>query len=66
MNIGFYNLLLNVALFGPPEKAVYHPNWFALHYSGQIDTSGIALPQYPDFPNVNVFAKSTWRKLLPD
>ena len=36
MDIGFYNLPLNVALFGLPAKAEYRPNWFALPDGGRI------------------------------
>ena len=60
MDIGFYNLLLNVAIFGLPAKAEYRPNWFSLPDGGRIDTSGVALLQYPDFLSVNVCAKDTW------
>ena len=44
-DINYYNLYLNVALFGKPEKAVYYPN---ICHTG-VDTSGIAILQYPDF-----------------
>lgn len=55
MDINFYNVYLNVALFGKPEKAVYFPNM-----AEQIDTSGILVMQYPDFVSTNTGAKDTW------
>lgn len=56
MDINFYNLHLNVALFGKPKKAVYHPN---LHANG-IDTSGVLLMEYEGFVSQNAGAKDTW------
>jgi len=55
-DIGFYNLYLNVALFGKPKNAVYYPNM----YPGQVDTSGVLILQYDDFVSSNVGAKDTW------
>lgn len=55
-DINYYNLYLNVALFGKPEKAVYYPN---LCHTG-VDTSGIAILQYPDFVSECTGAKDTW------
>lgn len=56
MDINFYNVLLNVALFGKPEKAVYYPNI----YPGLADTSGVMLMQYNGFISQNAGAKDTW------
>lgn len=53
MDINFYNLLLNVVLFGTPEKAVYYPNICP----GYADTSGVLLLQYEDFLSENAGAK---------
>ncbi len=55
-DINYYNLYLNVALFGKPDKAVYYPN---LCHTG-VDTSGIAILQYADFVSECVGAKDTW------
>lgn len=56
MDINFYNVYLNVALFGKPKKAVYYPNI----YPGLSDTSGIMLLQYDGFVSQNAGAKDTW------
>lgn len=56
MDINFYNVYLNVALFGKPEKAVYYPNI----YPGLSDTSGIMLLQYDGFVSQNAGAKDAW------
>lgn len=55
-DIGYYNVYLNVALFGKPEKAVYYPNLC----STGVDTSGIAVLQYADFVSECTGAKDTW------
>lgn len=55
-DINYYNVYLNVALFGKPERAVYYPN---ICGSG-VDTSGIAILQYPDFVSECAGAKDTW------
>ena len=55
-DINYYNLYLNAALFGKPEKAVYYPN---ICHTG-VDTSGIAILQYPDFVSECTGAKDTW------
>ncbi|MCR5347540.1 MAG: Gfo/Idh/MocA family oxidoreductase [Fretibacterium sp.] len=55
MDINFYNVLLNIALFGRPEEAVYYPNI----YSGAADTSGVMMMRYPDFVSQNAAAKDT-------
>lgn len=56
MDINFYNVYLNVALFGKPEKAVYYPNI----YPGLTDTSGTIILCYDGFVSQNAGAKDTW------
>lgn len=56
MDINFYNLYLNVALFGKPKSAVYYPNL----YPGLADTSGSLILQYDGFVSQNAGAKDTW------
>lgn len=56
MDINFYNVYLNVALFGKPEKAVYYPNIF----EKLSDTSGIMMMQYDGFVSEAAGAKDTW------
>ena len=56
VDINFYNVYLNVALFGKPQKVQYYPN---LH-SGGVDTSGILLLQYENFISQATGAKDTW------
>lgn len=56
MDINFYNVYLNIALFGKPESAVYHPNI----YPGLTDTSGILTMCYDGFISQSVGAKDTW------
>lgn len=56
MDINFYNVYLNVALFGKPDSAVYFPNI----YKGLIDTSGVMLMQYDGFVSSCAGAKDTW------
>ena len=55
-DINFYNLYMNVTLFGKPKHVVYYPNM----YPGQADTSGVLVLQYEDFVSSNVGAKDTW------
>lgn len=57
MDINFYNVYLNVALFGKPKQSVYFPN---IANEVQIDTSGILIMQYDDFITTNTGAKDTW------
>lgn len=57
MDINFYNVYLNIALFGMPKYASYYPN---LWKNPQIDTSGMVMMRYPDFVSVSVGAKDTW------
>lgn len=57
MDINFYNVYLNVALFGKPRNAVYFPN---LAERVKIDTSGVLIMQYDGFVSENVGAKDTW------
>ncbi len=56
MDINFYNIYLNVALFGKPQSAVYYPNI----YPGLLDTSGIVVMQYDGFVSESAGAKDTW------
>lgn len=55
-DINYYNVYLNVALFGKPEQAKYYPNIC----STGVDTSGIAVLRYPDFVSECAGAKDTW------
>lgn len=57
MDINFYNVYLNVALFGKPKHSVYFPN---IAKDVHIDTSGILIMQYEDFVTTNTGAKDTW------
>ncbi len=56
MDINFYNVLLNTALFGRPESATYYPNI----YPGLADTSGVFVMKYDGFISTNAGAKDTW------
>ena len=56
VDINFYNVYLNVALFGKPRQVQYYPN---LH-SGGMDTSGILILRYPDFVSQATGAKDCW------
>jgi len=56
MDINFYNVLLNVHLFGKPKAATYHAN----RYPGLSDTSGVMVMEYDGFVSTNVGAKDTW------
>lgn len=56
MDINFYNVLLNVLLFGAPQSATYLPNT----RGGYSDTSGIMVMQYDGFVSSNAGAKDTW------
>lgn len=56
MDINFYNVYLNIALFGKPESAVYYPNI----YPGLTDTSGILTMRYDGFISQSAGAKDTW------
>lgn len=56
MDINFYNVYLNVALFGKPVEATYYPNLF----DGLADTSGILMMRYKDFVSEATGAKDTW------
>jgi len=56
MDINFYNVYLNVALFGAPRRATYYPNL----YRGLIDTSGMVVMEYEDFVSQCAGAKDTW------
>ena len=56
MDINFYNVYLNIALFGKPQQAVYYPNL----YPGLADTSGVMVLGYDGFVSQNAGAKDTW------
>ncbi len=56
MDINFYNVLLNVLLFGKPKKATYHANL----YPGLSDTSGVMVMEYEGFISTNAGAKDTF------
>ena len=56
MDINFYNVYLNVALFGRPVDAVYYPNI----YPELVDTSGILMMRYDGFVSQSAGAKDTW------
>ena len=56
MDINFYNVLLNTALFGRPQSAEYYPNI----YPGLADTSGVFVMRYDGFVSTNAGAKDTW------
>lgn len=56
MDINFYNVLLNILLFGKPKIAMYHANRFP----GLSDTSGVMVMEYDGFVSTNAGAKDTW------
>lgn len=56
MDINFYNVYLNVALFGKPKAAAYYPNL----YPGLCDTSGTMIMVYDGFVSSCAGAKDTW------
>ena len=56
MDINFYNVLLNVHLFGKPMNAVYYANRFP----NLSDTSGVMVMEYDGFVSTNSGAKDTW------
>lgn len=56
MDINFYNVMLNVLLFGKPKSAIYYPN----RYPGLSDTSGVMVMEYDGFVSTNAGAKDTW------
>lgn len=55
MDINYYNLAMNVLLFGPPRAVAYHPN-----LQRGIDTSGVLVLDYEDFVSTSTGAKDTW------
>ena len=56
MDINFYNVYLNAALFGKPMSSVYYPN-----RRGELaDTSGVLIMQYDGFVSSSAGAKDTW------
>lgn len=56
MDINYYNVLLNAALFGRPHEAKYYANI----YPGLADTSGVLVMKYDGFVSTNSGAKDTW------
>lgn len=54
-DINIYNLHLVYSLFGKPEKLTYYPN---IGYNG-VDTSGIAILEYPEFTVACIAAKDS-------
>lgn len=56
MDINFYNVYLNIALFGKPQEAIYFPNI----YEGLADTSGILIMKYDGFVSESAGAKDAW------
>lgn len=56
MDINFYNVLLNVLLFGKPRAAAYYAN----RYPSLADTSGVMVMEYDGFISTNAGAKDTW------
>ena len=52
MDINYYNVYLNTALFGKAQQAVYFPN-----IQRGIDTSGVIVLQYDGFVSQNTGAK---------
>lgn len=56
MDLNFYNIYMNVALFGKPGQVCYYPNF----YPGAADTSGVAVLAYDGFISQNAAAKDTW------
>ena len=52
-DINYYNVYLNLLLFGKPQEARYYPNMAA---SG-LDTSGVMVFRYPDFVSTNAGSK---------
>lgn len=56
MDINFYNIYLNVALFGKPRDTAYYPNI----YGSLTDTSGIMVMCYDGFVSQSAGAKDTW------
>ena len=53
MDLNFYNVYLNIALFGKPSSSCYEP----LIYPGAADTSGVMLLRYDSFLSANAAAK---------
>lgn len=56
MDINFYNVYLNAALFGMPKAYTYYPN----RCGSLADTSGILVMQYDGFISEAAGAKDTW------
>ena len=56
MDINYYNILLNVLLFGVPKSAEYHYN----RHLDMADISGTVILDYDGFISSNCGAKDTW------
>ncbi len=56
MDINYYNVYANIALFGKPQNLKYYPNL----KDGKIDTSGILMLEYDGFVSTAVGAKDTF------
>lgn len=52
-DINFYNVYLNIALFGKPLEVKYYPNMA----STGVDTSGVLMMRYPGFVSTNAGSK---------
>jgi len=57
MDLNYYNVYLNVALFGKPRRVQYYPN--RIGQQG-VDSSGILILEYGDFVSQASGAKDTW------
>lgn len=56
MDLNYYNVYLNVALFGKPRLVQYYPN----RIDGGVDSSGILILAYDGFLSQASGAKDTW------
>ena len=57
MDLNYYNVYLNVALFGKPRRVQYYPNRIG---ENGVDSSGILMMQYEGFVSQAAGAKDTW------
>ncbi len=55
-DINFYNVYLNIALFGKPQAVKYYPNMAATG----VDTSGVLMLRYPNFVSTNAGSKDAY------
>ena len=73
MDLNYYNVYLNIALFGMPDSCTYFANRYPLTSAAQqealgdlagrtdfIDASGVFYMQYPDFISMSFGAKDTF------